>query len=143
VIGINVAIASASDTSTTGAQSGSIGVGFSIPSNLAQRVAGELMKNGKATHGLLGAAIVNDTAGTTTNQSVAGAVVNAVTSGSAAEQAGLKKGDIITKFNGLPVTDYTDLIAQVRAVAAGATAQLTYVRDGQATQVSVTLGTLK
>jgi putative serine protease PepD len=149
VIGINVAIASASDSSTTsGTQSGSIGVGFSIPSDLAQRVAKELMASGKATHGLLGASIVNDessdgTTTTTTSQSVAGAVVNAVTAGSAAEKAGLKKGDIITKFNGLPITDYTDLIAQVRAEAAGATSTLTYVRDGKAFDASVTLGTLK
>ncbi|CAN5267457.1 hypothetical protein BH11ACT2_BH11ACT2_09410 [soil metagenome] len=146
VIGINVAIASASDTSTTGSQSGSIGVGFSIPANLAQRVAQELMKNGKATHGLLGASIVNDTSSsgvTTTTQSIAGAVVDDVTAGGAAEKAGLKKGDIITKFNGLPVTDYTDLIAQVRADAAGATATLTYVRGGQASEVNVTLGELK
>lgn len=147
VIGINVAIASASDTSTSGGQSGSIGVGFSIPANLAQRVAQEIMKTGTATHGLLGASIVNDESATgtttTTTQSVAGAVVSDVTAGGSAAKAGLKKGDIITKFNGLPVTDYTDLIAQVRADAAGATATITYVRDGQASDVSVTLGALK
>jgi putative serine protease PepD len=138
VIGINVAIASASDSSST---SGSIGVGFAIPANLAKRVSDELIATGAATHGLLGASIVNDT--TTTDQSVVGAVVEDTTAGGAAANAGLEKGDIITGFNGLPVTDYTDLIAQVRALAAGATAPVTYVRDGKTAEVTVTLGELE
>ena len=138
VIGINVAIASASDSSST---AGSIGVGFAIPANLAKRVSDELIATGSATHGLLGASIVNDT--TTTNQSVVGAVVEETTPGGAAANAGLEKGDIITGFNGLPVTDYTDLIAQVRALAAGATAPVTYVRDGKTAEVDVTLGELE
>ena len=53
LIGINVAIATAS-SNTAGTQSGSIGVGFSIPSNIAKRISEELIKSGKASHGLLG-----------------------------------------------------------------------------------------
>jgi putative serine protease PepD len=143
VIGINVAIASASDSSSTGAQAGSIGVGFAIPANLAKRVSDELIADGAATHGLLGASIVNDTSTATTDQDVVGAVVSDVVAGGAAEGGGLKKDDIITSFNGLPVTDYTDLIAQVRALAAGATAPLTYVRDGETQTTNVTLGALE
>ena len=66
-----------------------------------------------------------------------------VTDGGAAAAAGLKAGDIITSFNGLPITDYTDLIAQVRALAAGATAPIGYVRDGSSQTASVTLGKLE
>ena len=52
-------------------------------------------------------------------------------------------GDIITGFDGLPITGKTDLTAQVRALAAGSSATLTYVRDGEAATVDVTLGTLQ
>jgi putative serine protease PepD len=138
IIGINVAIASASDSSS-GGQSGSIGVGFAIPANLAQRVAQEIIKNGSATHGLLGASIQSSDA-TSTDQTIAGAVVAELTDGGAAQKAGLQVGDIVTQFNGLPITDYTDLTAQVRALAAGSTATLTYVRDGQTATAEVTLG---
>ncbi|MBX3098293.1 MAG: trypsin-like peptidase domain-containing protein [Salinibacterium sp.] len=143
VIGINVAIASASSTSS-GSQSGSIGVGFAIPSNLAQRIAQEIRQTGTATHGLLGASVTDVTEDTNQkNPTVVGASIVELTSGGAADQAGLKVGDIVTKFNGLPVTGKTDLTAQVRAVAAGSKATVTYVRDGSAGQVDVTLGELK
>lgn len=142
VIGINVAIASAG--SSSGEQSGSIGVGFAIPANLAQRVADELIKNGSASHGLLGASVadVQDDPNQK-DPTVVGASISELTQGGAAEAAGLKVGDIITGFNGLPITGKTDLTAQVRALAAGSTASVTYVRDGKAATVDVTLGTLQ
>ena len=56
LIGVNVAIASAGATAE-GSQSGSIGVGFAIPANLAERIANEIIKDGKASHGLLGASV--------------------------------------------------------------------------------------
>ncbi len=142
VIGINVAIASAG--SSTGGQSGSIGVGFAIPSNLAQRVAEEIIATGTATHGLLGASVADVTDDPAqTEATVVGASVVEVVDGGAAAAAGLKVGDIITGFNDLPITGKTDLTAQVRAVAAGSTATVTYVRDGKAATVDVTLGTLQ
>ncbi|CAN5208947.1 trypsin-like peptidase domain-containing protein [soil metagenome] len=143
VIGVNVAIASAG-SSGTGEQSGSIGVGFAIPSNLAQRIAKEIMDTGTATHGLLGASVADVTEDTNQkNPTVVGASIVEVTDGGAAADAGLKAGDIITKFNGLPITGKTDLTAQVRSLAAGSKATITYVRDGKAAQVDVTLGELK
>jgi putative serine protease PepD len=140
VIGINVAIASAGQTSAS-SQSGSIGVGFAIPANLAQRVANEIIKNGKATHGLLGAS-VQDVSATSTS-TVVGANIKEITSGGAADKAGLKPGDIVTSFNGVPITSSTDLTAQVRFLAAGASTSLSYVRGGNTGTVDVTLGTLK
>jgi putative serine protease PepD len=139
VIGVNVAIASASGSSPSGGQSGSIGVGFAIPSDFAQRVAQDLMKNGKATHGLLGASVAdaaNDPSATTV-----GAQIKVVSPGGAAEKAGLKVGDIVTNFNGVPITSATDLTAQVRVLAGGGTGTLTYVRGNATANVTVNLGT--
>jgi putative serine protease PepD len=140
IIGVNVAIASASDTSSTSGQSGSIGVGFAIPANLAQRIAQELIKDGKASHGLLGASVADATSDT--KSATVGAEIKDVTSGGAADKGGLKSGDIITNFNDLPITSATDLTAQVRALAGGSKADVTYVRGGQTKTTTVTLGTL-
>jgi putative serine protease PepD len=141
VIGINVAIASAGTSS--GEQSGNIGVGFAIPANLAQRIAEEIIADGSATHGLLGAQVLDVTEDENlADPSIVGASIREVSAGGAAAAAGLKAGDIITKFNGLPITGKTDLTAQVRSLAAGAEATITYVRDGKASEVDVTLGEL-
>ena len=142
VIGLNVAIATAGSTSPT-SQSGSIGVGFAIPSSLVQRIAHELIKNGKATHGLLGASVYDATSDPSIkSSSVVGASIAQVSPGGAAAKAGLQAGDIVTSFNGMPITGNTDLTAQVRALPAGATAPLTYLRNGKSATVSVTLGQL-
>ncbi len=138
LIGINVAIASAGGSS--GGQSGSIGVGFSIPSNVVKRVANEIIDNGAATHGLLGASVKD--AATVKGSTITGAYIAEVTDGGAAAAGGLRSGDIVTAFNGVPVSDATDLTAQVRAAAAGSEATVTYVRDGQTRTLQVTLGAL-
>jgi putative serine protease PepD len=136
LIGINVAIATAGGTSTAG----SIGVGFSIPANFAQRVAAELIATGRASHGLLGAT-VTDAANTATSP-VVGALIDQVTQGGPADIAGLRAGDIVTEFNGVPITNRIDLTAQVRVLAGGDDATLVYVRSGQAREVRVTLDEL-
>ncbi len=136
LIGIVVAIATAGG----GSQSGSIGVGFSIPSNFAQRIASELIADGTASHGLLGATVtdaLNDPA-----SDVAGALIDSVVPGGAAEVAGLRSGDIITEFNGVPIAGSVDLTAQVRVLPGGASADLVYVRAGAEQRVTVTLGEL-
>jgi putative serine protease PepD len=141
VIGINVAIASASSSSDT---SGSIGVGFAIPSNLAERVSKEIIANGTATHGLLGASVLDVTEDEDiTDSSVVGASVKEVTAGGAAAEAGIKAGDVITSFNGVLITGKTDLTAQVRVLGAGETADVTYLRDGKTVSTTVTVGELK
>lgn len=137
LIGINVAIASAG---SSGGQSGSIGVGFSIPSDIAKRVTSEIIANGEATHGLLGASVQD--AASVEGSTITGAYIAEIVDGGAAADAGLAKGDVVTEFNGVPVTDATDLTAQVRAAAGGSDATLTYVRDGESHTVDVTLGTL-
>ncbi|WP_104084158.1 S1C family serine protease [Cryobacterium sp. Y11] len=138
LIGINVAIASAGSTTASSA-AGSIGVGFSIPSNFAKRISDEIIANGTATHGLLGASVKDASSSTS---STVGALISTVSSGGAADKAGLKADDVITNFNGVPITDSIDLTAQVRVLPAGGTADLTYVRDGKSITISVTVGEL-
>ncbi len=138
LIGVVVAIATAGGSSGS---SGSIGVGFAIPADLAERVANELIENGTATHGLLGATVRD---ASSADGSIVGAVVvdeDGIVSGGAAEAAGLREGDIVTQLDGVPITGSIDLTAQVRLHAAGAEAELVYVRDGEEHTVTVTLGT--
>ena len=140
VIGINVAIASAGGTSAT---AGSIGVGFAIPGNAAQRIAQEIIDNGFATHGLLGAGVQPVEASSDGSETVVGALLAEISEGGAAEAAGLQEGDIVTQLNGIPITNPTDLTAQVRILAAGTTVEVTYVRNGTANTVEATLGELE
>lgn len=139
VIGINVAIASTGSASTAG----SIGVGFAIPANLAKRIAFELIDDGAASHGLLGATVADVADDTSiTDSATVGASIQDVTRGGAAEKGGLRTGDVVTKINGLPVTGKTDLTAQVRVLAGGEKAQITYVRDGKSYTADVVVGEL-
>ncbi len=137
LIGINVAIASAGSSS---GQSGSIGVGFALPSNLAKRVSDEIIKSGHATHGMLGAQVTD--AASTQGSTQVGATLAKVNSGSAADKGGLKAGDIVIEFNGTPITGASDLTAAVRTEAAGAKAEVTYLRGGSKRTTTVTLDTL-
>jgi putative serine protease PepD len=106
VVGINSAIA------TTGAQGGSIGVGFSIPINQAQRVAGELERTGKASHAVLGVSVADD-------PTRAGALIGTVTPGGAAELAGIRQGDLVVRFGDQQISTGTDLQAAVGSRAPG------------------------
>lgn len=135
LIGVNVAILSAGQS----AEAGNIGVGFAVPSNLAERIAKEIIEDGSASHGLLGATVTS--AESDEKSTTVGALITEVTPGGAADKAGLEAGDVVTEFNGTPITDQTDLTAQVRALAGGATAELTVIRDGETQTVEVTLDT--
>lgn len=141
VIGVNVAIASAG-ASSAGTQSGSIGVGFAIEINNAKRVMGEIITTGAATHGQLGATLTSRPADPG-SQFTVGAEVRAVTAGSAAEAAGLQKGDLITGIDARTVQDAEELTAAVRDHPSGDTVTFTLLRSGQEHQVKVTLGTAR
>lgn len=132
LIGVNVAIAS-----TGGQSAGSIGLGFSIPVNFAARVASELITSGRASHGLLGALVTD--AQSVASSTVTGAYIDSVSPQGAAAKSGLRAGDIVTRFNGIPITNRVDLTAQVRTLPGGSTSTLTYVRGGNSYTVEVTL----
>ena len=132
-IGMNVAIAS------SGSSSGSIGVGFALPSNVVKRVAEDIIANGKAKHGRIGAT-VSAVSGST---GVVGALVREVTAGSPAEKSGLKSADVVTTFNGIPIRNEVDLTAQVRSLRPGDKADMVVVRNGVTKTLSVTVGSLE
>lgn len=141
VIGINSSIAS---TAASSDSAGSIGIGFAIPSNLVKRVANEIIKDGKVKHVALGVTI---TTGTVEADGVtrAGAKVTAGTSGSAvvsgspADKAGLKVGDVIVAYDGNAVSSTYSLLGYVRASALNDKVTLTIVRGGKTMDVEVTL----
>ena len=137
VVGINSAIASLGASS--GSQSGSIGLGFSIPIDQARRVATQLVDNGSATHAQLGVS-VRDSSATGSQIFSNGAAVAQVTAGGAAESAGLQAGDVITKVGDRPVDSADALIAAIRSHQAGDKVVLTYVRSGSTRTVTATLG---
>jgi putative serine protease PepD len=130
VIGVNSAIATLSGGL---GQSGSIGLGFSIPINQARRVAEELIQDGVATYPIIGANLDAQFAGD-------GIRLAAVVDGGPADAAGLQAGDVVTSIDGQPVSQADDLIVEIRRRAPGDTIEITYERDGQEGQATVTLG---
>ncbi|MEU5565907.1 S1C family serine protease [Micromonospora musae] len=125
VIGINTAIA------TSGQSTGNIGVGFAIPSNKAKDVAGKLQRGEKVSHPSLGVSVNMAEGG--------GALVAAVTPGSAAEKAGLQRGDVITRFGDTPINDSDDLVGAVQAGKVGDRVDVQYKRNGSEASATVTL----
>jgi putative serine protease PepD len=137
VIGINVAIASAG----SGTEAGNIGVGFSIPVDTAQRVAVEIINNGRATHGYLGTSVSAAPGADGRSRAFSdGAAVEQVVPGSPADEAGLEVGDVITEFDGRRIQDASSLTAAVRELPAGGTGTMTFVRDGEERTADVTVG---
>ncbi len=128
VVGINSAIL------TTGTDSGSIGLGFSIPIDQAKPIIEELRSGDQPTHAQIGVG-VGDAQG-----EVRGAEIAQVNDGSAGAEAGLQEGDVVTRVGDRVITDATSLIAAVRSHRPGDEIELTYVRDGQESTATVTLG---
>lgn len=142
LIGINVAIASAGQGQSGGqAQAGSIGIGFAIRSNEVKRVADALIAGQVPTHGSIGAGI-RDASGVK-GATHAGAIVESVTKGGPAEQAGLQKGDVVTAIGGVAVESDAELLAHVRALGGGETVKLTVLRNGQTQDMEVKVGAVK
>ena len=137
IIGVNVAIASAGGGASS---SGNIGVGFSIPINHAKRVAQEIISSGKATHGQFGVSVKQKTASSSASGFSVGAEVATVEAGSAADKAGIKVGDVVTRFQDLTISDPNQLTAAVREQPAGASVKVTVLRGGKEQQLDVTLG---
>jgi putative serine protease PepD len=132
VVGINSAIASASNSSAT---SGNIGVGFAIPIDYARSIADEIIRTGKATHPYVGVtAQPADASGANK-----GARVVSVVTGGPADKAGIVAGDVITKVDSKAIDNVDALVAATRLHKVGDVVTLTYTRNGQSTTVSVTL----
>ncbi len=141
VVGINTAILSGN--SGPGGEGGFVGIGFAIPSNMAQHVMQDLVKTGKVSRGYLGVEIrgLDDTMAKQFKvPDTAGALVEDVTAGGPADKAGLKNGDVIRKLNGQTIGDAGQLTAQITNLNPGSVATLDILRDGQPMTIKVTLG---
>ena len=137
LIGINSQI-----LSPGGASGGNIGIGFSIPSNMAKSVMEQLLKDGKVHRGMLGINIQNiseDTAKALELKDTAGVLVSNVQPGSSADKAGLKRGDIVTAINGEKIEDSNILRNKVAGTLPGTSIKLSIVRDGSPMEVTATL----
>jgi len=137
LIGINSQI-----LSPGGANGGNIGIGFSIPSNMARDVMEQLLKNGKVQRGQLGVWVQNitdDTAKALELKETSGVLVSDVMKGRAGDKAGIKRGDIITAINGEKVEDSNVFRNKVAGTAPGSEIKLTVVRDGQTQEITAKL----
>jgi putative serine protease PepD len=136
LIGMNSAIAALAGADRAGAtQSGSIGIGFAIPVDHADRIASELIATGRATHGWLGAQMSND-------MNSRGARIIGVTDSSPAASAGLSTGALITKVDDHMIENADGLVAAVQSKAPGAQTSLGFIDpSGDHRTVVVTLGT--
>ena len=136
LVGITSSIASLASNGSSSGQSGNIGIGFAIPSTQVKSVVEQLIANGTVKHPQLGIRASNGTSGTQL-----GAKVEDVTQGSAAAQAGLQKGDLITAIDGTPVVGSESLVAQVRSYEVGKEVTLKVLRGSETLELKVTLGT--
>ena len=134
VVGINVAIESPVE--------GSAGVGFAIPSSIAQTVMNALIRSGRVTRGYLGIAPEDLTPALQTLYGQKdGALVRDVGTDSPAGRAGIEAGDIVTAYDGKPVHGEVSLREAISGTLPGRTVTLRYVRDSRPGLASVTLGT--
>jgi putative serine protease PepD len=135
VIGVNSAIATLG-SSFLSSQSGSIGLGFAIPINQARKTAEQLIKTGKATYPVVGISVDMQYAGD-------GAKIadtrNAIVPGGPAARAGLRAGDLITKFDGRTITTPEELIVAIRSKNVGDKVEIEYIRAEKTLKASLTL----
>ncbi len=133
------------DTAIFSTSGGDQGIGFAIPSNMAKTVMESLIKNGKVVRGWLGVSIqpvTPDIAKQFGLKEQAGALVGDVVEGSPAEKAGLKRGDVIIKYDGNAVNDPSQLKNMTASTPVGKEVLLYIVRDGKANPVKVEIAEL-
>ena len=136
LIGINTAIA------TGGYEKGNRGVGFAIPSNMAQRIMSDLIDKGYVTRSWLGVIIQeldNETAEALDIETRNGALIADVVKDSPAEDAGMQEGDVIVEFNGKPIANTANLKNVVSLTAPESTNRVKVIRNGSPKTVKVTL----
>jgi putative serine protease PepD len=137
VIGVDAAIDTLSSNPLNGSQGGSIGLGFAIPINQASLVATELIRTGHAAHAVIGALL-------NTSYSGSGAqildTVPAVSPGGPAAQAGLRPGDVVVRFGGLPINSAYALLDAIRSRPPGARVAVVYRRNGSTMTATLRLG---
>jgi serine protease Do len=137
VIGVNTAIFSPSG--------GSVGIAFDIPAETVKAVVTQLKDHGAVTRGWIGVQIqpvTNEIADSLGMRNARGALVAEPQSGSPAQKAGIKAGDVIVSVNGESVTDARNLARRISALAPGTAVKLGIVRGGREDTLTLTLGEL-
>lgn len=135
LVGINSQILSPSG--------GSIGIGFAIPANMARDVLDQIVKNGKVTRGHLGIVVqpvTEDIATSLKLSNARGVIVSQVQPDSAAERAGLRRGDVILALNGEVVGDPNSFRNNIAGTPPGRTVTLRIWREGSEQELRATLG---
>ncbi len=129
VVGVNTAIISRGQ-----------GIGFAIPGNLARNIIEQIKDNGKVIRGWVGLYIqkispeISEAMGIKENS---GVLVADISPGSPAESAGLKRGDIITMYEGEPINQITDLTGKVALTSPGTKVKLDIIRNKQKKQITI------
>lgn len=134
LIGINTAI--------LGPNGGNVGIGFAIPSNMMNNLAKQIIEFGEVRRGVLGVS------GRSVNSEIAkamelktnkGGFIEQVMPDSAADKAGIKPGDVITKINGKSVQTFNELRGKVGSIGVGKKVKLTIIRNGNEQEFNVKL----
>jgi serine protease Do len=134
LVGINTAI--------VGGSGGNVGIGFAVPINMAKHDMDSILAHGKVERGYLGVYLEEMTPAlakafhTTGN----GALIGDVTPGSPADQAGIKKGDIVVALNGQPVSSQNELRLKIGNMEPNTAIAMKVLRDGKQVDVALHLG---
>ncbi|OSN09248.1 serine endoprotease DegQ [Lonsdalea britannica] len=134
LIGINTAILAPGG--------GNIGIGFAIPSNMAQNLTQQLLEFGEVKRGLLGikgSEMTSEMAKAFKVDAQRGAFVSEVLPKSAAAKAGIKAGDVLVSLDGKTINSFAELRAKVGTTAPGKTVKIGLIRDGKQQEVAVVL----
>jgi Do/DeqQ family serine protease len=134
LVGINTAI--------VGPAGGNIGIGFAIPVNMAREVADQLARFGKVTRGRLGVSIADHPAVmplALQSEAPAGAMVTSVASGSAAEKAGIKPGDVILAIDGERIASAGQLRSRIGLTRPGTAVKIELLRSGKRIEANATV----
>ncbi|MET9800765.1 trypsin-like peptidase domain-containing protein [Streptomyces sp. NPDC006368] len=135
---IGIPTLAAADPGTSG--STAPGIGFAIPASMVRTVADQIVRTGRVTDsgraalGIAGRTVLDDA------YRPAGVAIVETTSGGAAAEAGLREGDVITRFGETPITTITSLLEALAAAKPGDRVRVTYEREGRRGVATVTLG---
>lgn len=138
VIGINTAIISPSG--------GSIGIGFAVPTELAQNIVQQLIEFGETRRGWLGVRVqpvTDDVAASLGMESAKGALISGVAKGGPVENGPIQAGDVVLKFDGKDINEMRDLLRIVAESPVGKEVDVVVYRDGKEETVKVKLGQLQ
>ncbi len=140
VVGMNIAIATGRDTDGT-MEGQSAGISFAIPLNVIENVVGQLIESGQVRRGFLGINL-GDTVVVRTAAEIlhAGVQIVGVQPNTAAERAGLQRGDVITSFGGQPTPNLAILRSLITSYGPGATVEAEYYRENEFRTARITLG---